>query len=184
MNIILVLTAGDSSDWYEPPLKHHQRPELLTSADWSLTYELRGPSQLTLNATPEGDGWRVKVAPDQSAALVAGDYAAVMQLNRPDERMTVGRVKLNILPDPSKVDAPFEARSIAEKALADCKAALASFSGSNGKIKSYTIGGRSTEFHSLADLLQLRNFWSRQVLLERAKASGRKNPTALIARFP
>jgi len=184
MKIFSVLTAGDSANWLEPPLKHHDRIDTLASGDWALTYELRGPSSLTLTGVPEGDGWRIKVAPVDSAALEPGAYTAVMQLTRPDERVTAGRATVTVLPDPLKITAPIDARSMAEKALADCEAALASFNGSNGKIKSYTIGGRSTEFQSLADIMLLRNFWSKKVRIERAKASGRKNPSALIARFP
>ncbi|KQV51350.1 hypothetical protein [Duganella sp. Root336D2] len=184
MKIFSVLTAGDSANWLEPPLKRRDHIEPLISAAWTLTYELRGPSSLTLAGVPDGDGWRVKVSPTDSAALEPGAYTAVMQIVRPDERLTVGRTNVTVMPDPLKITAPIDARSIAEKALADCEAALASFSGSNGKIKSYTIGGRSTEFQSLADIMSLRNFWSRQVRLARAKASGRKNPSALIARFP
>jgi hypothetical protein len=184
MNIFLVLTAGDSTTWLEPPQKHQHYAGPLTSADWSLTYELRGPSKLTLTGTAEGGAWRVKVTSDQSAALTPGDYVAVMQLARTDERITVGRVSVKVMADPARIEDPIDARSVAVKALADCEAALASFSGSNGKIKSYTIGGRSTEFQSLADIMALRNFWKRQVRIEQAKASGRRNPTALIARFP
>jgi hypothetical protein len=183
MNIFLTLTAGDSSDWFDLPHKHHQRAAPLTSADWTLTYQLRGPSQLTLTGAPEGDGWRTRIEPGQSAGLAPGEYAMVAQLTRPDDRLTIGRGRVTILADPAAITDAIDARSVAEKALTDCEAALASFKSSNGKVKSYTIGTRTTEFHSLAELMALRDFWQRKVNNERAKATGRRNPRALLVRF-
>jgi len=183
MNIFYVLTAGDSSDWYDAPHKHVQRNTSLTSGGWQLHYQLRGPSQLTLTAAPEGDGWRTRITASQSAALEPGEYVVVAQLAKDDERLTIGRGKLTILRDPASITEAVDARSVAERALADCEAALASFKSSGGKIKSYTIGSRTTEFHSLTELMALRDMWQRKVNNERARKSGRRNPRAVLVRF-
>lgn len=187
MNIFISLTAGDSADWYDGPQKHHQREAPMTSADWLLTYQLRGPNQLSLIGEPEGDGWRTKISPADSGGLAPGPYGCVAQLSRgADERLTVGRGTVTILADPSAVDGVFDPRSVAVKALADCEAALASFKSSGGKIKSYTIGSRTTEFHSLTELLALQAFWQRKVKREKsdaARANGRRNPRALLVSF-
>jgi len=186
MNIFNSLTAGDSSTWYDGPPVHRACDDPFISADWTLTYQLRGPSQLTLVAMPEGEGWRTSLSTSDSATLAAGLYTCVAQLSRDDERRTIGRTAVTILADPAAVDAPIDARSVAVKALADCEAALASFKSSGGKVKSYTIGSRTTEFHSLTELMQLQEFWQRRVNREKAdaaRANGRSNPRTLLVSF-
>lgn len=186
MNIFLSLTAGDSIKWNDGPQRHPQYSAPLKSADWSLYYQLRGPSSLSIQAFAEADGWRTELPTSASANLEPGPYLWVAQLSRTDERLTIGKGSLTILPDLAAVTAALDARTFAEKALADCEAALASFKSSNGKVKSYTIGSRTTEFHSLTELMALRSFWQRRVNKERAtsaKSNGRTNPRALLVSF-
>jgi hypothetical protein len=186
MNIFPTLTAGDSIKWSDGPQKHPQYSSPLTSAEWNLYYQLRGPSSLSIQAFPESDGWRTEVPASASANLEAGPYLWVAQLHRADERLTIGKGSLTILPDLAAVNAALDARTFAQKALADCEAALASFKSSNGKVKSYTIGSRTTEFHSLTELMSLRSFWQRRVNKERAnsaKTNGRPSSRALLVSF-
>jgi len=187
MNIFKVLTAGDSATWYDGFHEYRQRAGLVDCTGFELTYQLRGPSQLPLVGVAKGDGWQTSITPEQSAALAPGEYIVVAQLTAPGVRLTLGRDKLRILADPSAMTDAVDARSMAEKALADCKAALAVFTSSGGKVKSYTIGTRTTEFYALADLMTLRDMWQREVTRERAQraaANGRRNPRGLVARFP
>jgi hypothetical protein len=134
----------------------------------------------------DSDGWRTSISTIGSAALVPGAYAWVAYLSKTAERVTIGTGRLVIVADLTTVVTPLEARSQAERALADCEAALASFKSSNGKVASYTIGGRQTAFHSLPDLMRVRNFWQIRVNKERAAlaiANGRSNPRRLLVRF-
>jgi hypothetical protein len=183
MNIFTSLTAGDSFDWYEGPPQH---PVRMTSVDWQLAYVLRGPSALTLQGTPEGTGWRMRLTPAASADLVPGRYVAVAQASSAASRITIGLKNVTVLPDMSVGTDAIDARSIAEKALADCEAALATFTKSGGKVSSYTIGTRTTTFYSLTELMALRDFWQRKLNREVAKAAaktGRRNPRAILVRF-
>lgn len=180
------LIAGDSASWHDDPWTAPLCGPRHTSADWTLTYQLRGPSQLTLTAAADGDGWLTSVTTAQSGALMPGAYAWAAQLTRPDERVTIRVGKLTVVADLAAVADTFDPRSQAERALADCELALASFKSSGGKVKSYTIGTRQTEFHSLTELMALRSFWQTRVHRERAAAAianGGVNPRKLLVRF-
>jgi hypothetical protein len=164
MNIFSKLYAGDSANWHDDP--RTIGGVRYSSADWLLTYELRGPTVLTLVAVADSDGWRTSITPEQSSALQAGSYLWGAFLTRPGERKTAETGALVVEADLTAVAAPIDARTPAQKALADCEAALATFNSSGGKVKSYTIGTRQTEFHSLQDLMAVRRFWARRVQAE------------------
>ncbi len=186
MNIFRTLTAGDSASWCDIPWLDSQQSTLLTSADWVLTYQLRGPTQLELVAVPDGDGWKTTLSTVASATLSKGTYIWAAYLTRPDERKTAGGGTLLIRPDLSQIVVPLDGRSKARKALEDCEEALASFKSSGGKVKSYTIGSRQTEFHSLADLMMVRDFWQRKVnneIVRRVTHNGGSNPRHMRVRF-
>jgi hypothetical protein len=165
MNIFSKLYAGDSASWHDDP--HTIGGVRYSSADWLLTYELRGPTILTLVAAADSDGWRTSITSEQSSVLQAGSYLWGAYLTRPGERKTAETGALIVEADLTAVAAPIDARTAAQKALADCEAALATFKSSGGKVKSYSIGNRQTEFHSLQDLMAVRRFWARRVQRER-----------------
>lgn len=165
MKNLTKLYAGDSAIWNDdPPTLGGVR---YTSQDWTLTYELRGPTQLTLIGTANGDGWMTGISTLQSQSLQAGTYLWAAYLSRTGERKTAATGGLVVVADVAAIATSIDSRTAAEKALADCEAALASFKSSGGKVKSYTIGTRQTEFHSLAELLQVRGFWQRRVNAEK-----------------
>jgi len=186
MNILKRLTSGDSASWSDAPWVDTQSRECLTSIDWTLTYQIRGPAQLTLTAQADGTGWTTSITAAQSATLTAGSYIWAAYLSNALQRKSIGGGTLIINPDLSQITAPIDARTQARKALDDCEAALASFTSSGGKIKRYAIAGRETEFHSLPDLMMVRNFWQRKVNDEVARSNvrnGRGNPRELLVRF-
>jgi hypothetical protein len=159
------LHAGDTTSWHDDPLTLDG--VRYTSADWTLTYELRGPVKLTLPGVADSDGWRTSISIAQSSALQAGSYLWASYLSRAGERKTVASGNLVVLADLTAITDVVDGRSVAERALADCETALASFKSSGGKVKSYTIGTRTTEFHSLSDLMGVRRFWARRVQAEK-----------------
>jgi hypothetical protein len=160
MNTPSKLYAGDSASWHDDPCTIGG--VRYTSADWLLTYEFRGPAVLTVVATSDSEGWKASITPEQSQTLAAGSYLWGAFLTRPGERKTAATGALVVEADLATITAPIDARTVAQKALADCEAALASFKSSGGKVQSYTIGTRSTTFHSIQDILALRRFWQRR----------------------
>jgi hypothetical protein len=186
MNIFKRLTSGDSASWHDLPWIDSQSHEVLGSDLWTLTYQLRGPSMLTLVAVANGDGWTTSMTTAQSATLLPGTYVWAAYLTIPGARRSIGGGTLIIKADLSQVTTPMDARTVARKALDDCEAALANFNATGGKIKRYAINGRETEFHSLTDLMLVRNFWQRKVNNEAARSAvrnGRSNPRELLVRF-
>lgn len=180
MNIINTLSVGDSANWHDDPWTDPLSRLQLTSADWALSYQLRGPSQLALTAVADGDGWRTSIGTAASALLQAGLYLWSAYLSKTGERVTIGKGSLTLVADLAAIAGPLEARSEAVIALAACKAALV------GKVLSYTIGSRQTTYRSMTELLAARDYWQRIVNKEKAQealANGHTNPRRLLVRF-
>ncbi|MBK9704785.1 MAG: hypothetical protein IPO75_15825 [Betaproteobacteria bacterium] len=79
----------------------------------------------------------------------------------------------------------YDGRSVAEKALDDANAALASFQSSGGRVKRYSIGGREMEFDNGGDILKLVSYWRIEVKRERARtaiAKGMADPRRIYLR--
>lgn len=186
MKIPKTITAGDSVSWLDTPWLDTTKSAWVTSALWDLVYELRGQTQLTPLTTAQGDGWASSITSVASASLQPGTYVWAAYLkNTAGDRRNIGGGTLSVIANLSAVTTSIDGRSQARQALDDCEAALAKFT-SGGKIKSYTIGGRQTEFHSLSDLMTVRDFWQRKVNKEeewQAIRDGRSNPRKLLVRF-
>lgn len=186
MKIPKTITAGDSVSWLDTPWLDTTKSSWVTSALWDLVYELRGQTQLTPLTTAQGDGWASSITSAASASLQPGTYVWAAYLkNAAGDRRNIGGGTLTVIVNLAAVTAPIDGRSQARRALDDCEAALAKFT-SGGKIKSYAIGGRQTEFHSLSDLMAVRDFWQRRVNKEeewQAIRDGRSNPRKLLVRF-
>lgn len=186
MKIPSHFAAGDFVSWHDTPVYDRATWQWINSSDNALVYELRGPSQCTVSAVAQPVGWLCELDSALTATLQPGVYQWAAYFVAGAKRRNHANGTLRVLQNLAAVVTPMDGRSAAKKALDDCDAALASFSGSGGKIKSYTIGTRQTEFHSLADLMQLRDFWQRRVNYENAREAiraGRANPRKLVARF-
>lgn len=185
MNIFLQLPAGDSAVWLDDAVTLPDG-RIASSATWSLRYWLRGPSTLDLLAVANGAGWKTTLTAVQSAALTAGLYQWTATVSAGAERITVGSSQATITPDLTTVSAPFEARTAAQVALADCEAAMGTFNKTGGKVKKYDIAGRTMEFQTIGELMSLHAFWQAKVLGEQNTASvanGGGNTRNLYARF-
>lgn len=189
MNIFSSLTVGDSASWLDDPIL---LPDGRTAASstWVLTYALRGPGSVDITAQPNGNGFKSKLSVVDSATLSPGLYAwgAYITTGSADaaEKISIGLGQITFNRSLADTSAPFEARSLAQMALAQCEAAMATFNRSGGKIKRYDIAGRSMEFQTIADLMNLHSFWKTKVLSEGSAASiaaGGGNHRNLYARF-
>lgn len=185
MNIPSNLTAGDSVQWDDEPFAANG--VRYDSSTYALTYELRGPKQLTVQATPSGAGWRSAIAVEASAGLSAGTYWWAAVVTGTGIRLTVGSGKLEVLPDLASVSVDgYDGRSMAEKALADAEAALADLNASGKRVKKYAIGTRNAEYYTAAELLTAVNYWRLRVMNEKTAesiANGLGNPRNLHVRF-
>lgn len=190
MNIFSTLPVGDTATWDDDPvLLVSPDNETADSSGWTLAYFLRGPTSLNLAATVNDDGWTTTLTIAQSSSLEAGTYAwaAVITSLDATQRITVGTGQLTITASIQQQDDPFDPRSQAQIALADCETAMATFNSTGGKVKRYEIAGRTMEFQTIADLLTLHAFWKSKVTSELATSSIANkpygNPRNLYVRF-
>ncbi len=159
---------------------------MLSPSIGMLTYVLRGPVAKDLTAVAIGRTWKTTLNATDSAALSAGSYVWSAVVTNIAERITVGVGSLAITTDLASVTAPFDSRTTAQIALANCEVAMATFNATGGKVKKYEIAGRTMEFQSIAELMTLHSFWQMKVLGEGTAASvaaGMGNPRNLYTRF-
>lgn len=179
-DIVNDLIAGDSLDFTTTVDGYP------ASAGWQLKYAIRGPSAIDLTAAASGDDYHVQASSATTAAWLPGSYSWVSTVSLSGQRYTVGSGTLTIRPDLSQQAAGYDGRSAAKKALDDAENALATFRATRGRTKKYTIGSRSMEFETAADILQEINFWRLKVTNEGAAeqiAQGLGNPKKLFVRF-
>lgn len=185
MNIFGTIQQGDSAIWDDTAQTIDNIT--YTSAGYTLKYELRGPgSPLTLTAVSNGGGWRTTLLTTDSANLAPGKWWWAAMLSATGVRVTAGSGELIVTADIAAAVAAFDGRSIAEIALADAEAALASFTSSKGKVKKYTIGNRSMEFATVPEILDVIHYWKARVMTElsaKSVAQGLGDPRRLFVRF-
>lgn len=186
MNIFSTLPKGDTATWLDDPVKLYDGRQADALGGWVLTYVLRGPATLDLAATTSGTSWSTTLGATASATLTAGTYAWAAIITKAAERLTVGSGQLTITADLASLAAGYDSRSVAQTALANCEAAMATFNATGGKVKKYEIAGRSMEFQTIAELLTLHSFWKMKVASELSAsqiAQGQGNPRNLYTRF-
>lgn len=157
------------------------------SANYALAYALRGPGQpINLTAVADGQGWQTSLGLTDAANLVAGTWYWAAQLTATGERITIAKGELEALPDFHAAGAAYDGRTTAEKALADAEAALSNLTKSGQKVGKYTIGNRSAQYYTPAELIEAISYWKLRVANERrAKAisNGLGDPRNLGVRF-
>ena len=187
MNIFSELLQGDSAAWHDDPFTDAQS-RTLTSATYTLTYIIAGPiaAPLSIIAASDGPGWKTTLSAANSATLAPGKYWWSAVLTAAGERITAGSGELIIDINLANAGANYDGRTTAEKALADAESALATFRTTRGRTKKYTIGMRTMEFDSAADILAEISFWRMKVNNEQAAdkiAQGLGNPRKMFVRF-
>ena len=185
MNIFATLVQGDSATWPDDPVRLPDGRQADPASGWALKYVLRGPVALDLLATASGTAWSTTVTAVASAALTPGSYAWAAYVSKAAERLTVGSGQNLVTPDLASVSGVLDVRSTAQRALEACEAAMATFNATGGKVKKYEIAGRTMEFQTIADLMQLHSFWKIKVAGEQTAsliAQGLGNPRNLFIR--
>lgn len=153
-------------------------PDYKASAGWvvklRLTPSAPGGTAIDITSTAEGDSHRVLVAAATSAAWVAGSYSVATWAENGADVHTISQAQISIAPNPRTLAAGTDTRSLARKALEDCRTALATFRATKGLTRSYQIGIRQFEFASTAEIIKEIGYWEREVNKEDI-AAGRKN---------
>lgn len=156
------------------------------SADWVLKYRLiprLSGSAIDITCTASGDLHLCQVPAATTAGWTAGTYAWASWVEQGTEKYSVATGEIKLLANPRTATAPFDLRSDAEIALAQAKAAFAAWTPTT---KSYSIGGRSMEFNTAADILPVISYWETEVAKEAnaaAVAAGRPNGRRVFVRL-
>jgi hypothetical protein len=185
MNIPNTLTAGDSMQWNDEAFT--QSGTRYDSANYALSYELRGPKRLTVATTQSGSGWAAAVAPADTADLTPGPYWWSAIITAANIRLTVATGQLTVVADLSAIAVDgYDGRSVAAKSLADAEAALANLTSSGARTKKYEIGTRKAEYYTATELIDAIRYWRGILLNEQTAAgiaNGLGNPRNLYVRF-
>jgi len=185
MNDLIV--AGDTLDFSTSV------PDYPATAGWTLKYQLVPqfslPVQVPITitaATYLTTDYRVSVGPAVSVAWAGGIYSWYSWVEKSGARETIGAGRVEIKPDPTALAQGYDARTLAEKAFEDAQTALANFQATAGRVKSYSIAGRSMEFDTAGELIVLVKYWEnevRKVLAQKAIKAGRPDPRQIHVRM-
>lgn len=184
MNIVPYLQSGDSAAWTDQAqILGGQRYD---STSYALTYSLRGPSALDLDAAQSGSGWLTTLTTTQSAALLPGPYRWAAYLTATDIRVTAGQGDMTVGQNLQTLPAGQSALTFYEQALADTESALAAYAQAGGQPIEWQVGQNRYRFNALPEIQSLAAYWRSCVLSEKTNASigqGQGNPRKLFARF-
>jgi len=174
-----VLQAGDSLNW-------RRSLQAYTATDgWTLHYRLvNATTTIDITATADGDDHLVAIPASTSAGYAAGDYTAVEYVTKGADRATLGQTALTIKPDIPAMGAGFDARTPAQRALADLRAALNRWLSTQGHVSEYEIAGRRMRFANVGEIRSRIALAEQEVAREQAAQPGAKPPARrLLVRY-
>lgn len=182
------LIAGDTLDFLD------NIPDYPPADGWTLKYRLTPlfttPTQapIVLTAATSGTQYSIQASPATTALWSAGRYSWGRWVEKTGARQTLEPITpfLEVVADPATTAQGYDPRTTAEIALEDAQTALASFQSTGGRVKSYSIAGRSMEFDSAGDLVELVGYWKAEVMRERAtkaKRGGAPDPRRITVRM-
>lgn len=163
-----VIRAGDTIAW------QRDVPQYPAADGWVLRYRVVWPTGTpqSFAATHLGaNRWAVDLAAATTAGWAAGAATLVAYVDRSSptaQRETLSVTPLAIEPNIATV-ATFDARSQAQRALEDLRAALASYA-RRGHVSEYEIAGRRVRFRNSAEIVALIDHYEREVARERRAA--------------
>jgi hypothetical protein len=146
-------------------------PDYPAGDGWVLHYRLvpreTPGTAIDITCTADGDAHVAAASASTTASWQPGEYSWASWVDRAGESFSVATGSLTLTPDPRVSVAGADARSAAETALANARAALELW---NPLRKRYRIGDREMEFNSPADIIRVIRHWEGEVRRERAAA--------------
>lgn len=154
------IVAGDTVRWVDTI------PDHPATDGWVLKHRLAplgAGSPLQVIAVGDGSAFTTTIDATASANLGAGVWTIVSWVEKGAEVFTVGQRQVQVRPNPRQIDAGFDGRSAARKALDDARAAFYAF---NPARRRYKIGEREFEFNTAAEILVKIHQLEREVQAE------------------
>jgi hypothetical protein len=184
LNIPTTFRQNETPSWEDDEYED-VNGNVYSSATYTLTYYLAGPvsAPVSLIGVPSvtgSAGWTTTISPAKAALLLPGLYWWQGVLTATNFRLVAGENELTVQVDYGAVSGVYDGRTTAEKALAACELALATFQGSNGRVKRYQIGNRSMEFQDIKQIMDLMYVWRARVASEKDLADGGRSRKLLV----
>lgn len=172
------LQAGDTIRW------QRLLPDYPASEGWELSYRLiNAATRIDIVATADGDAHQVTISAATSAAYAAGSYTATAQVTRSTDRHTVWQGGITIKPDWAAATTGADARTPAQRALDDLRAALLRWLSTSGHVQEYEIAGRRMRFATAQEIQQRIGIAEREVAREQTAASGKPVARRVLVRY-
>lgn len=162
------VVVGDFLQWKRDDLAADYPP-----SSYTLTYVARitggGASEIQVVAANVGGTYLVTVSSEDSADFAPGFYywQAEISRNSDGNRIVVDRGEFQAIPDLDNNQA--DPRSHAEILLAKIESLLSGKADSD--VSQYTIAGRQLTKMSFREILQARDYYRREVFLQRQQAA-------------
>lgn len=179
----LKIVVGDFLQWKKTKLAESYPPALY-SAEYVARVKAGGSSEIKLAATERTDYYLFHVSSAVSEGFTPGYYHWQLEVTQTStgNRIVVERGEFEAIPDLDNNGA--DPRTHAEIMVDKIEALLQGRADKD--VTSYSINGRSISKMSIADLLQWRDYYRKEVLKERRDneiALGRPTKTTMKVRF-
>lgn len=172
------LQAGDTITW------RRLLPDYPASEGWELSYRLiNAAARIDIVATADGDAHLVSIPAATSAGYTAGEYTSIAKVTRGADRHTVGQGVIVIKPDWAAAATGADARTPAQRALADLRAALMRWLSTQGHVQEYEIAGRRMRFATVDEIRQRIRIAEGEAAREQAATSGKPIARRVLVRY-
>jgi hypothetical protein len=142
------IVAGDTVGWTK------SLPDY-PAASYTLKYELRGPSSITITATGSGTEYTVAVLAATSDDYVPGIYSMYGVVSAGAVRHTVFQGTIEVVENPTEIQPGTDTRGHARRTLALIEAAIENYAAN--PYQTITIAGRTKSNWSMSELLSWRD---------------------------
>ena len=173
--MVEAIYVGDSKYWVLSIPKN-----IPDDAKFEALLRSGGSKVQTLTSKREGSKLKVNLDPEVSKDLLHGIAVLMLRVTGQGYQKCEIVDRFEILPG---IDVEtFDCRTEAEKCLEQAEKALADYTSGRSRVKSYTIGTRSLTFNNAQELLDLVDYWRKQVYFERCHKYG-VDPYKKVVKF-
>jgi hypothetical protein len=172
------IIAGDSISWRK------LLSDYPASAGWALSYALRGPGKIDIDAAADDDGHLIQIGAAATVSWAAGFYTWTLFAKLGADRYTVAQGAIEILADPAAIAAGVDQRPHCKKVL-DAIEALLEGKASRDQ-REFEIDGVRISRMEIGELLRWRTVYRREwsaYLKNNQVAKGKRRGNRVLVRF-